>query len=383
MKDYDAYDVGRVPFQVDIKAFFKIDKPNTAAKRVESFKEMKEQLTDILRGAIRSILASADIESILQERGEFGEMFTKEVTEQLKAWGVPTVKNIEFMDIRDSDGSMVIANIMAKKQSLIEKESRVEVAKNKKDAHMAEIDAVKETNVRQQEADLLVGQKKADKDKQVGIANETAKQEIREQARITAEKDMAVVKVQQEKQAEIDKNVAEIKAAQDKEIKRLAAEAALIEKEREADSIKVSAEANLFKQEKEATAIELTGTAKANAEKVMLMAPVDAQITLAKEIGNNEGYMEYLLGIEGLKAGIAVGIAKAEAISSGDLKIIANAGSPEGGVNSLMDMFSTSGGTQLGGMLEALQQTEAGKEILSAITRRLSNKKVVHRRVES
>ena len=61
-------------------------------------------------------------------------MFTDEVASQLKEWGVESVKNIELMDIRDLHGSEVIANIMKKKKSQIEMESRVTVAENTRKA---------------------------------------------------------------------------------------------------------------------------------------------------------------------------------------------------------------------------------------------------------
>jgi flotillin len=63
-----------------------------------------------------------------------------------------------------------------------------------------------------------------------------------------------------------------------------------------------------------AQGIEAVGIAEAAAKKAMELAPVMAQIELAKEIGNNENYMEYLLGIDGIKAGQVVGVAKAEAL---------------------------------------------------------------------
>ena len=74
------------------------------------------------------------IEEIMQERSKFGGAFTKEVDGQLTDWGVCTVKNIELMDIRDSEKSFVIQNIMKKKRSHIEMESRTEVAKNHRSA---------------------------------------------------------------------------------------------------------------------------------------------------------------------------------------------------------------------------------------------------------
>ncbi len=58
----------------------------------------------------------------------------------------------------------------------------------------------------------------------------------------------------------------------------------------------------------------------------MQLAPVQAQIVLAKEIGNNEGYQKYLITIEQVKANESVGIEQAKALSHAELKIIANAG---------------------------------------------------------
>lgn len=358
---YEAYDIGRVPFMVDVKAFFQVEHPETSAQRVENFVELKQQLGDILRGAVRKILASADVDEIMEGRGTFGTAFTEEVRDQLKAWGVSTVKNIEFMDIKDAPDSLVITNIMAKKKSLIEKDSRVEVAENMKIANEAEIAAQQSVDIKEQEAEQLVGERTAEKNKQIGMANERAEQDIKEQAKITAEKDMAVNKVNQEKQADIDRNVAEIEAEQDKTVKQRAAEAGLIEQQNKAEGI-------LVEQTKSAEGIKAVGEAQADAKQKMEMASVTPQIELAREIGENVGYQEYLLGLEGLKVGEAVGVAKAGAMKTSEMKIIANAGDVESGLNKVMDVFSSKGGTQVGSMLEALSQTDAGKQLLTKIT---------------
>src|SRR6185436_14936660 len=105
---YAAYDKGRVPFVIDIMAFFRITDSNMAAQRVHAFPELEEQLKGILQGAVRSILATSEIEEILEGRGTFGERFTKEGDANLAQWGVQTVKCIELMDIRDAQGSKVI-----------------------------------------------------------------------------------------------------------------------------------------------------------------------------------------------------------------------------------------------------------------------------------
>jgi len=345
LKNYEAFDVGRVPFMVDIKAFFQIEEPDTAAQRVDKFDSLKEQLTDILRGSVRKILAGSDIETIMGGRGRFSTEFTDEVSAQLKSWGVTTVKSIEFMDLKDSPGCKVIEDIMAKKKSLIEKESRISVALNHQEAQQAEIDAEREVNLRRQQAEEQVGKRTAEKELAVGVSLQQSQQAIKDQEKITAEKQLAVLQVQQEKQATIDKNVAIITAEQEKEMKKLAAEAGLIE------------------QQKSAEGIEIVGLAKAAAEKAMQVAPVEAQILLAKEIGTNDGYQKYLLGVKSLEVEQVVGTKKAEALASGELKIIANAGNVDGGMTKLMDVFTPAGGTSVGAMLEAFVQTDAGKAL--------------------
>ncbi len=92
LNDYAAYDKGRVPFVIDILAFFRIEDSNIAAQRVSSFKELETQLSGILQGASRSILAKSEIEEILEERAKYGQEFTDATNEQLKAWGVVNVR---------------------------------------------------------------------------------------------------------------------------------------------------------------------------------------------------------------------------------------------------------------------------------------------------
>jgi flotillin len=378
LEAYEAYDKGRLPFVVDVKAFFRISDSNLAAQRVSSFDELRSQLHAILQGAVRTILASADIEDIMQGRSQFGEAFTKEVEAQLINWGVSTVKNIELMDIRDSTGSFVIKNIMEKKKSLIEMQSRIEVAENMKRASIAEIEAKRETDVQLQDALQKVGARTAEKDKAVGIANEQAQQSIKEQAKITTEKELEITKVSEVTQANITKDVQIVKANQDKETAAINKDMAIIEAAQEkettilvAEGTKATtilvAEGNLESKKRESEGIAFEGTARAEAEKAMQLAPVQAQIVLAKEIGNNEGYQKYLVTIEQVKATQAVGMEQAKAMAQADLKVIANAGNVESGMKGIMDVFTANGGTQIGAMLEGLAQSEQGQALLGKL----------------
>lgn len=378
LESYEAYDKGRLPFVVDIKAFFRITDSNMAAQRVSSFDELKNQLRAILQGAVRTILASSDIEEIMQGRGQFAELFTVEVEAQLKNWGVSTVKNIELMDIRDSSGSNVIRNIMEKKKSLIEMQSRIEVAENMKRASIAEIEAKREKDIQEQDALQKVGSRTAEKDKEVGISNELAQQSIKEQAKATIQKQLAITKVEEVTKAEIDKDVQIVRANQEKETAAINKEMALIKASQEKETKVLIAEGEkqttiliadgaLESKRRESEGIAVEGSAKAQAEKAMQLAPVEAQIVLAKEIGNNDGYQKYLVTLEQVKATQTVGVEQAKALATAELKIIANSGNVENGMKNIMDVFSANGGTQFGAMLEAFAQTDSGKALLDKL----------------
>lgn len=343
---YEAYDKGRLPFVVDVKAFFRISEPSTAAQRVASFDELRDQLESVVQGAVRTILATNEIEEIMQGRSKFSDEFTKEVTEQLQSWGVFPVKNIELMDIRDSKSSNVIQNIMEKKKSFIEMESRQAVAENKKKAEIAEIESQREVDLQKQEATRQVGTKQAETERLVALANEQKKQEISETAKITTEKEMQVIKVKEIKQAEISKEVEIVNANKLKEKMILEAEARLEESRRAAEGVAVM------------------GEAAANAEKAKLLAPVEAQVRLAQEIGNNKGYQEYLVSLEQIKAQESVGVKQAEALTAADIKIIANSGNAGSGIKSVTDILSSQGGTQIGAMIEGLSNLDGGQALL-------------------
>lgn len=349
LEDYEAYDTDRVPFVVHVTSFFRIADTALAAQRVDSIAALKEQLMQIVQGAVRKVLASDKVDVIMLERSKFGAAFTGEVVEQLKQWGIEPVKSMELMDIRDANGSKVISNIMARKTSHIEMESRREVAENKRAAETAEIEAQREVDMRKQEAERAVGEKTAEKDKAVGIANEQARQEVLTQEKETRERHMAVTRVDEVRRAEIERDKQVVAAEQDKQ------------------TTVIIAEGNLAAQQREAEGIQALGEARAAAEKAMQLAPVEAQIVLAKEIGGNASYQQYLMTIEGIKGYISVGGEQARALQNADVKVIANTGRPGEGMTSVMDLFTANGGTQLAASVEAFAQSPLGKAVINKV----------------
>ena len=376
---YEAYDVGRLPFMVDITAFFRIKDSNLAAQRVTSLEDMRSQLTDIIQGSIRSILASKQLEDILQQRSEFGQEFTTAVKEQLQNWGIEPVKNIELMDIRDSRDSKVIFNIMEKKKSEIEKESRMTVAENRKLAEIAEINAKQATDIKTQEAEKAVGLKTVENEREVAISRQQANQQVAEQEKVTKEKEMEVIKVAEVKQAEIAKEVEIVKAEQEQRKIEIDADARKNAKIKDSEAQKQSqiltaegdkektfleASALLEMKDKESQGIQKIGSAEAEALRLRELAPISAQIELAKEIGENQGYQTYLISIKQIEANQIVGIEQAKALASADLKVIANEGNVASGISKIGEVLSSKGGTNIASMLEGLAQSEQGKALI-------------------
>lgn len=368
ISDYEAYDLERLPFIVDLTAFFRISNSDLAAQRIKSMAEMESQLKDIIQGSVRSILSSRNLNEILQIRSEFGEEFTKSVKEQLVSWGLETVKNIELMDIRDSRGSKVIQDIMERKKSFIEKESRIEVAQNQREATVAEIEAKKIADIKRQEALKDVGLKTVENEREVAISRETAAQSIKEQERVTKEKEMEVIRVADVKKAEIDKSVEIVKAEQEQRTKEIRAEADknVLIKNSEAEKQKaiLEAEALLETKDKEAQGIQKIGAAEAEAKEKIEIATVAGQVSLAKEIGGNEGYQNYLISIRQVEATEVVGVEQAKALAKGEIKLLVNSGNVNDGLKNIGEVFSSGGGMKLGSMLEGFSQTDIGKGII-------------------
>ncbi len=354
---YEAYDKDRVPFHVDVTAFFRIKDTGLAAQRIVDKRGLDEQLMQIVQGAVRKVLASDTIHQIMLERAKFGDMFTNEVESQVAEWGVEPVKNMELMDIRDTPNSQVIANIMAMKTSQIEMESRKAVAQNQQAAETAEIEAQQAVDVRKQEAEQAVGQRTATKVQAVGVSNQEAQQKILEAERETTERSMQVKRVTEIRTAEIERDKGVVTADQDKQVQV------------------ITAEGHLEAQRREAQGIEAIGQAKATAEKLMQLAPVEAQIVLAKEIGANTNYQQYLLGIEAIKIHGIVGSKQAEALQQADVKVIANSGNALDGAGNAMGLFSAKSGTDLAAFVEAAAQSPIAQTIIAKMKGKESNEK--------
>lgn len=324
----------------------------------------------------------------MEERSVFGEQFTKSVNEDLKNWGVASIKNIELMDVRDASGSHVIKQIMAKRMSAIDMESRTEVAQNRRTAEEAELEAQKNIDVKAAQTVREAGEAKAKSNQAIGIANADALKasgiaeqnsisDIAKAERATAEQQMEVLKVQQVKQAEIDKEKEIIMADMEKRKIEIQAEASKYDVETNAKAVleakKNDAEGIAAVGRAEATVIAAKGESTASALKLEQLASVTAQTELAKEIGSNQEYQDYLIRVKTVDKDEIVEVKKAEAMAEAlgkaDLKILANSGDVQSGMNSFADILSSKGGSQINGLLESMKQTDEGKGLLNMLNK--------------
>jgi flotillin len=138
----------------------------------------------------------------------------------------------------------------------------------------------------------------------------------------------------------------------------------IVKAEGEKQKTVLIAEGNLEEERRQAEAIQVKGQATAEAEKALQLAPVEAQIVLAKEIGENQSYQQYLITIRQVEANQAIGIAQASALEQSDIKVIANTGNVTEGISGIGQLFTAKGGTGMAAALEGLAQSEIGKQLL-------------------
>jgi len=374
---YDAYDKDRAPFLLDLIGFFVIEDTNKAAAKAESFDRLVAQLKDIMRGAARTVLAKHEVNEIMGDRATFGNAFTHEVDDGLKEWGVRSVKSMELMDIRDAAGSKIIADIMAKKASAIEMDSRKTVAENKKQAEIAEIEADREVELQEQDKLQKVGERTAGQEQAVGIAKEAAQQKIKEAAAETMRKQKAVEEVERVRTAEIDKAAALVIAEEQKQVAIIAADAAkatdIVRAEGEKQQTVLRAEGQLEEARREADGIRAKGEAEAEAKRLLEMARVAPELELADGLAKVAGYTDYLQALAAIAAAKEVGVANAGALEKADIQVFANSNDAAQSLGSIGDLLGTGGGIKVGALLEGLKATDTGRLLLGKLLGETAN----------
>jgi len=305
---YEAYDAAKVPFSVDVIAFFQIEDALTASQRIGDYDTLKNQLTDTLRGAVRKVLAGHPIEKIMGIRNELGSEFFEEVQDDVKNWGVK-LNSIEFMDISDAQGTKVVTNIMDKERTTIERDSRMKVAENEKAAEIAEIEAQEATSLRD-----------VQRKETVAVRDEENKQKVQIAAAETRRKEMSVLEVETVRRQEIAKDQARVSAEAAKQVMLLQAEAEALSAKTNAEGYK---DAKILEGAGEASKTSATGTAEADIIKAKGLAEAEAKEKMAEAL---QKMNDAAINAELVKAMVEINRAKyeglAEAYKNANVKIV-------------------------------------------------------------
>ncbi len=406
LTDYKAYDIWKVPFQVDITAFFEIKNPELAAQKVYSIEELRDQLNETLKWVVRKILASKDIVEIMESRTEIKKQFYEEIWDAVKSWWID-LKNVEFMDIKDSEDSEVVTNIMMKKKSLIEAESRQEVALNQRDAEIAEenarsearssaskaksiadiisSDAEREANLKKIENDKLTQNQEIEKERVLAVQKEEARQKLYETQKETKIKELSIKQLELEKNAEISKNIELIKANEQKQKTIIDTEAwkEKIELEAQADRIKVELRALADKAR-----VELEAEAESNKlESIWLAKAKEIDYIWTAHAKNKKQMAEALnmftpTSIDFMKKELEVKLSeivdleKAKALSKADIKVISTWENWWEWVKNFMDLFSSRWWSNIWAMIESAKNIIWEKKVNEFLTKISPEKKV-------
>ena len=301
----EVYTEQGVPVMCDgtsiIKIGSSVEEIATAAEQFlgKTTEELENEAREVLEGHLRSILGSMTVEEIYQNRDKFSQSVQEVASVDLAKMGLVIV-SFTIKEVRDKNGYL---------DSL----GKPRIAQVKRDADIAEAEALKETRIKKAEAEKESQQAElqrqteiaeASKEKELKLALYKQEQDIAkakadqaynlESARAqqhVVEQEMEVKVVERQKQIELEeKEITRREKQYDSEVKKKAdadryarEQEALAQKAREAERFKVEALA-----EAEANKTRLTGQAQAEAILARGAAEAEAKQKIAdafKEYG--------------------------------------------------------------------------------------------------
>ena len=142
-----------------------------AAERLLSLSDsqIKTQAEDIILGQLRLVIATLDIEEINQNREKFLAQINENVTTELNKLGL-TLINVNIKDLTDESGYIEAIGKKAAAEAI--NQAKIEVSNQEKFGATGQAKAIRERDVEvaKETAESLKGQKEADIDQMVRIA---------------------------------------------------------------------------------------------------------------------------------------------------------------------------------------------------------------------
>lgn len=354
-----------------------VESIKTAAEQYlgKSTKELEDEAQEVLEGHLRAILGTMTVEAIYKNRDDFAEQVQEVASTDLRKMGLEIV-SFTIKDVTDPNG-------------YLDALGRPQIAEVKKNAEVAESNALRETRIKQAENEQLAQHEEIRR--KTEIAEATKEMQLK-QAQYKQEQDVAVAKaeqvatgekmkvrlIEQEKNIEIQEKQAELSEKELNATVRKKAEAdkyvveqnALAEKAKEIAKAEADAEKVRLAAEAEAQRVEKLGAAEA--DKIAKVGQAEAEskekMALALQKLNEAGIlMEFIKVLPDIAKEVNAPISNIDkVVSFGGSNGLHEMG--EAGLARTFDTIKETTGLDLVGLINESMATKQGnKEIVQAI----------------
>ena len=260
-----------------IKIGSSVEEIATAAEQFlgKTTEELENEAREVLEGHLRSILGSMTVEEIYQNRDKFSQSVQEVASVDLAKMGLVIV-SFTIKEVRDKNGYL---------DSL----GKPRIAQVKRDADIAEAEALKETRIKKAEAEKESQQ--AELQRQTEIAEASKEKELK-LALYKQEQDIAKAKADQaynlesaRAQQHVEEQEMEVKVVERQKQIELE-EKEITRREKQYDSeVKKKADADRYAREQEALAQKAREVAEAEAERFKVEALAEAEANKTRLTG--------------------------------------------------------------------------------------------------
>ncbi len=232
---------------------------NNAAERLLNLDERKirDQAQDIILGQLRLVIATLSIEEINKDREKFMSLINTNVAEEINKIGLVLI-NVNIRDITDESGYIEAIGKRAAAEAI--NRARVEVAEQERDGAMgqAAADREKDVGVAEETAQTMTGRKRAEQIQRVEVA---ALEADSVKGEVQAKRDREIAMAQREAETV----VASKEAERERRIEVSRAEALAVEGENASNAEIAASNAKLAEVRAEAHRVAQVAAAEAKA----------------------------------------------------------------------------------------------------------------------
>ncbi|MBN2150302.1 MAG: hypothetical protein JW839_02535 [Candidatus Lokiarchaeota archaeon] len=277
------HDVDKLPFGVEISVKVQVTDPPKSAATLTTIDHstISKVVEDTVMSAARSVAMERNILEIMKNREEIEKAIYAMVQDALSKLGLSPVI-FDIKNIRDIEGSDVIASLEKVKIAELRRNARISEATHDSEAVKIEVEKEKDAKVKSEQMK-----------KEEEVAHYEREKLASEQKLVLEEKRLKVEQQNAEKMAEIERNKKIMLAKADSEAVSIKAQAdsnaVKLKLEAEAEGIRLRgiAEADAIRQKAEAMKQYNETTAQMKILELLAKAQVDSAEQIAKAVGPN------------------------------------------------------------------------------------------------